>query len=61
MSIAAELSAAAIIISYWSDLNAAIWITVCFIPIIALNYMPVNFYGEAEVVTCSIKVIAIVG
>jgi amino acid transporter len=61
ISLAAELSAAALIIQYWTDLSPAIWITVCFVPIIVLNYLPVNFYGEVEVVTCSIKVVALVG
>jgi amino acid transporter len=41
--------------------NAGVWITVCFIPMIFMNYLPVKYYGELEVATCSIKVIAIVG
>lgn len=61
MSIAVELSAAALIIAYWSPVNAAVWITVCFIPMIVTNYLPVKYYGELEVATCSIKVISIVG
>ena len=61
ISVAAELSAAALIISYWSPLNAAIWISICFIPMIVINFLPVKYFGEAEVITCSIKVIAIIG
>ncbi|KAH8089362.1 putative amino acid permease [Filobasidium floriforme] len=61
LSVASELSACAIIISYWSDLNAAIWIAILCIPFLVLNMLGVKFYGESEVITASLKVITLVG
>ncbi|ODN72883.1 hypothetical protein L202_08306 [Cryptococcus amylolentus CBS 6039] len=60
LSVASELSAAAVLIGYWSSLNSAIWITVCLVPMIAVNFAAVKWYGETEVVTASIKIITFV-
>ena len=60
-AVATELTASAIIISYWSHLSPAIWITICFLPMLAINFVGVRWYGEAEVVTASIKVLTFVG
>ena len=61
LSVASELSACAVIISYWSDLNAAIWIAILCLPFLVLNMLGVKYYGESEVVTASLKVITLVG
>ena len=61
LSVASELSACAVIISYWSDLNAAIWIAVLCLPFLVLNMLGVKYYGESEVITASLKVITLVG
>jgi amino acid transporter len=55
------LSACAVIISYWSDLNAAIWIAILCLPFLVLNMLGVKYYGESEVITASLKVITLVG
>ncbi|WWC86560.1 uncharacterized protein L201_001437 [Kwoniella dendrophila CBS 6074] len=60
-AVASELTAASLIISYWSHLSPAVWITVCFVPMIILNFFPVKYFGEAEVITASIKVITFLG
>lgn len=57
----AELSAAAVLMSYWSDLNPAIWITIFLAVVIGINMIGTRAYGEAEFWFCSIKIIAIVG
>jgi len=61
LSVASELSACAVIISYWSDLNAAIWIAILCLPFLVLNMLGVKYYGESEVITASLKVITLVG
>lgn len=43
-----ELAAAAVVISYWSDLTPAIWITIMALVEIATNSYSVRFYGEVE-------------
>ena len=59
---ALELTASGLIIQYWApDLNIGIFIGVFWIVISAMNFLPVNFYGEVEFWFCTIKVITIVG
>uniref|UniRef100_A0A0W0FY83 Putative amino acid permease n=1 Tax=Moniliophthora roreri TaxID=221103 RepID=A0A0W0FY83_MONRR len=58
-----ELSAAAILIEYWtkSDKLDPLWISICMIVVIVINLLGAGAYGEAEFVFASIKVITIVG
>lgn len=57
----AELSAASILISFWSDLNPAIWISIILVVVVAINFAGVKVYGETEFWFCSLKVLLIVG
>lgn len=43
-----EISAADVIISYWTDILQAAWITIIIVLIIASNCWNVRFYGEVE-------------
>ncbi|KAF7318720.1 hypothetical protein HMN09_00384000 [Mycena chlorophos] len=63
MAAPVELSAAAIVISFWdSDVNhRAIYITVMLIGIILVNLCGVKYFGEFEFVFASLKIITIVG
>jgi amino acid transporter len=57
-----ETSAAALVIDYWpSYIPSAVWITVLYVAIIAVNSLPVRVYGEVEFVLGSIKLTTIVG
>jgi yeast amino acid transporter len=57
-----EVTAAAIVIDYWpNDVDIAAWITILLFPMIAINCLPVNFYGEAEFVFGAIKLTTIIG
>lgn len=56
----AEISAATIVIKYWTDsVNVAVWITIMTFCVICLNTLAVKFYGESEFWLGSIKLIAI--
>lgn len=57
----AELSAAAVLMSFWSDLNPAIWISVFLVVVVTINLLGTRAYGEAEFWFASIKVVTIVG
>ncbi|KAF5377694.1 hypothetical protein D9615_005238 [Tricholomella constricta] len=57
----AELSAAAVLIGLWTDINPAVWITVTMVVTITINMFGAGVYGEAEFIFASIKVITIVG
>lgn len=62
MLLAAETSAAAIVIDYWqAPVNVAVWITVVLVIILLLNIVAVSFFGEAEFWFASIKLITITG
>ncbi|KAF7301538.1 Amino acid permease [Mycena indigotica] len=57
----AELSAASVLIGYWSDINSAAWITIIMVVVIIINLFGAAAYGEAEFIFASIKVITITG
>lgn len=62
MLVAAETSAAAIVLDYWKvPVNVAVWITMVLIIILLLNVIAVSFFGEAEFWFASIKLITIMG
>lgn len=62
ITIPTEIVAATIVISYWdATTNAAVYITVCFVSIIAINFLGARAYGEAEFWFSSIKIVTIVG
>lgn len=54
---ALELTATGMIIQYWENsVPIAVFIAVFWVVIIALNMMPVSYYGEAEFWLSSVKV-----
>lgn len=57
----AEIAATALIMSYWSDLNPAVWITMFIVIIIAANSYNVRFYGEFEFFFGMLKILLITG
>ncbi|KAK5202465.1 hypothetical protein LTR41_011787 [Exophiala xenobiotica] len=61
ISIASEVSAAAIVVSYWTDITPAVVISVGLALILAVNLMPVGWYGETEVVGGAVKVTCFIG
>ena len=62
MLVAAEVSAASVVIDYWSNpVPLAVWITIILIVIVALNIFVVSWYGESEFWFASIKILAIIG
>jgi amino acid transporter len=59
---ALELTATGLIIQYWNDkLSIGIFISVFWVIITAINFLPVSFYGEFEFWLSTIKVITVVG
>jgi amino acid transporter len=62
MLVAAETSAAGIVLDYWkAPVNVAVWITMVLVIILLLNIIAVSFFGEAEFWFASIKLITILG
>ncbi|KAH9221935.1 amino acid permease-domain-containing protein [Leptodontidium sp. 2 PMI_412] len=59
-----EIVAASITLQYWpgaQDTNAAAWVTIFLVVIIAINFFGVRGYGEAEFVFAIIKITAVIG
>jgi amino acid transporter len=62
ITIPTEIVAAAIVISYWNtSINSAVWITICLVLILGINFAGARAYGEAEFWFSMTKVITIVG
>ncbi|KLT42271.1 amino acid transporter-like protein [Cutaneotrichosporon oleaginosum] len=63
ISVAVEVVAVAVLVDYWTDgsISPAVWITIGLVAIYCFNLLPVRWYGEAEVVTASIKVLTLLG
>lgn len=62
VSLPAELTAAAVIVSFWdSSTSAAVWITVFGILLVITNLLFVRVYGEMEFIFASLKILLIVG
>ncbi|KAF2644300.1 histidine permease [Massarina eburnea CBS 473.64] len=57
-----EITAAGLVIEYWnSPVNIAVWITIMIVLIVALNVLPVRYYGETEFWFAGTKVIMMTG
>lgn len=59
-----EITAAGLVIGFWDSngtVNIAVWITIMMVVIIALNFLPVKFYGETEFWFAGIKIITLIG
>ncbi|PHH67671.1 hypothetical protein CDD82_1227 [Ophiocordyceps australis] len=62
MLVAAEATAAGIIIDYWqAPVNIAVWIAIVLVIMLLLNVIAVSFFGEAEFWFASIKLITVCG
>ncbi|KAI1347064.1 amino-acid permease inda1 [Xylaria sp. FL0043] len=60
--VAAECTAGAIVIQYWTHaVHVAVWIAIQLIVILFLNIVAVSWFGEAEFWFASIKLITILG
>lgn len=64
ITLCAEISAAAVLVSFWdteTKINPAVWISIIIVLIVCLNIFAVAIYGEAEFIFASIKIITILG
>ncbi|KKA26310.1 hypothetical protein TD95_001759 [Thielaviopsis punctulata] len=62
MLMAAEATAAGIIVEYWNPpVNVGLWIAIVLVIILLLNIIAVDIFGEAEFWFASIKLITIMG
>ncbi|KAL6787583.1 amino acid permease/ SLC12A domain-containing protein [Trichoderma sp. SZMC 28012] len=61
ITVCAEISAAAAVIQFWSDISPAVWISIILVLIFIFNLIDVGVFGEVEFVFSCIKIVALVG
>ncbi|KAK4948492.1 hypothetical protein LTR10_013026 [Elasticomyces elasticus] len=61
VSLPAEITAAAVIVNFWSTINNAVWITLFGLLLVAANIFLVRIYGELEFAFATLKIMLIVG
>ncbi|KKF93517.1 putative proline-specific permease put4 [Ceratocystis platani] len=62
MLVCVEYSAVATIMGYWdSEINPGVWIAISMVICILLNVIAVKWYGEAEFIMASTKIIMLIG
>ncbi|KAM0543256.1 hypothetical protein ACHAPJ_012402 [Fusarium lateritium] len=61
VAVAQEMTAAGLVVGYWTDTSPAVVISVGLVLILAINLMSVRFYGDAEVISGAVKVLCFVG
>lgn len=61
VSVPAEWTAVATVVSFWTDLSPAIWITICIVITFATNLFFIRIYGEVELVCAVLKIALILG
>jgi amino acid transporter len=64
MTLCAEISAAAIVIQYRQNadnINVSVWIVIILLLVLCLNTLAVSYFGEAEFIFASIKIVTILG
>ncbi|WBW73124.1 amino acid transmembrane transporter [Schizosaccharomyces osmophilus] len=60
-SIPLELTTSTMVMRYWTDLNAGIWVTIFIFFLISANTFGVRLYGELEYFLSTIKIAAMFG
>ncbi|KAK7222667.1 hypothetical protein V2G26_010670 [Clonostachys chloroleuca] len=62
MLVCAEYSAVATVMGFWlPDVNPAAWIAMSMVVCVLLNVVAVKYYGEAEFVMASLKILLLIG
>ncbi|RCK65055.1 General amino-acid permease GAP1 [Candida viswanathii] len=57
-----ELVAGAITIKYWNaEINSDVFVTIFWVTVVVITLLGVRWYGEAELIFCLVKIVAIVG
>ncbi|WWC92104.1 uncharacterized protein L201_007058 [Kwoniella dendrophila CBS 6074] len=61
VSVPAEWTAVAVIMTYWTDLSPAIWIAICILITFLTNLFFIRIYGEVELICSMLKIALILG
>lgn len=57
-----KYSAVATVMQYWNtSINPAVWIAMCIVVCLLLNLVALKWYGEAEFIAASTKILLLIG
>ncbi|KGK36042.1 hypothetical protein JL09_g4808, partial [Pichia kudriavzevii] len=59
--VATEITAAAFVIQYWTNINPGAWITIFCVTMVLINFSNVKYFGEIEFWIGLLKIFAIIG
>ncbi|KAI2790893.1 hypothetical protein POX_c03744 [Penicillium oxalicum] len=60
LSVPSEISAAVVLIQYWTDINAAVWVTILIVVSVVVAISFIRVYGEVEFVFALLKILLVI-
>ncbi|KAJ5112313.1 hypothetical protein N7532_000358 [Penicillium argentinense] len=60
ISVPSEISASVVLIQYWTDINAAVWVTILIIISVVVAISFIRVYGEVEFVFAILKILLVI-
>ncbi|KAJ5238753.1 Amino acid/polyamine transporter I [Penicillium chermesinum] len=60
ISVPSEISASVVLIQYWTDINAAVWVTILLVVSVVVAISFIGVYGEIEFVFAILKILLVV-
>ncbi|KAJ5785765.1 Amino acid/polyamine transporter I [Penicillium pulvis] len=60
ISVPSEISASVVLIQYWTDINAAIWVTILIVVSVAVAVSFIGVYGEIEFIFAILKILLVI-
>jgi amino acid permease len=55
-----EISAAVVLIQYWTDINAAVWVTILIVVSVVVAISFIGVYGEVEFIFAILKILLVI-
>lgn len=60
ISVPSEISASVVLIQYWTDINAAVWVTLLIMVSVVVAVSFIRVYGEVEFVFAILKILLVI-
>ncbi|KAJ5336645.1 hypothetical protein MYU51_005677 [Penicillium brevicompactum] len=60
LSVPSEISASVVLIQYWTDINAAVWVSILIVVSAVVAFSFIRVYGEVEFVFAILKILLVV-
>ncbi|CEO59302.1 hypothetical protein PMG11_03982 [Penicillium brasilianum] len=60
LSVPSEISAAVVLIQYWTDINAAVWVTILIVVSVVVAISFIGVYGEVEFIFAILKILLVI-